>query len=213
MADTVIPKTLVYCDLSRGYFVADRYSTEITPFPFGQFFSRNNLNLEIYPLVVKPGIAFASSDPFSQVDVSGLSLVLRIMDSTGATVLATQSTFTADATKGTLTGALNCDTVEMAAAVTSDPTAVIIEARFTDSSGVSKNIRASGPTSIRKQYNVTGSPTPIPGQTYLTEEESRALFVPRTGAEKDSFSMMAGGQRFLVYIDPNDLTLKASPVS
>lgn len=213
MADTVIPKTSVFCDLSSGYFVTGRTSLVRTLVPLGQFFSQNKLNLEIYPLVQNPS-AIPTGDPFHQVDVSGLSVVFSILDSTGATVLASQSTFTADVTRGTLTGILDCNTANMVMAVTAGDAQVIIEVRFTDSSTVSKNVRASGSSTIvRKQFNVSGSPTPVGADVYLTDKQTLALFVPRTGSEGDNFSMLSGGQRYLVYIDATDLTLKASPVS
>lgn len=214
MADTVIPKTPVFCDLSSGYFVAGRNSLQRTPVPLGQFFSQNKLNLEIYPLVQNP-VALLNGDPFHQVDVSGLSVVFSILDSTGATVLASQSTFTADVTRQTLTGILDCNTANMVSAVTAGDAQVIIEVRFTDSSTVSKNVRASGSSTIvRKQFNTSGSPTPSGADVYLTDKQTLALFIPRVGAAGDSFSLRSpdGTKTMLLYLD-NDGTFKTTPVS
>lgn len=177
-------------------------SLQRTPIPLGQFFSKNVLSIQVYPLVQNPS-AIPTGDPFHQVDVSGLSLVFSIFNSSGSTLLATQSTFTTDATQQTLTGSVDCNTAEMASAVTTDPTQVLIEARFTDSSGVSKNIRAEGSsTVIRKQFNSTGSPTPVAGNTYLTDKETAALYLPKSGVASGSFTMLdASNRRWLFYID------------
>lgn len=212
---TVIPKTPVFCDLSRGYFVTGRNSTEKTQQPFGQFFSKNALNLEIYPLVLNPTAAI-NADPFNVVDVSGLSLVLSILKADGSAVLATQSSFTADAAAGTLTGILDCNTGDMGTYVAADPTRILIEARFT-SSGVSKNVRAEGTsTEIRQQFNYTGTPTPVANDTYLTEAMIRAMFVPRDGSQDrgKGFTLVSqdGTKTFLVFGD-NDGSVKLDPIS
>lgn len=213
MADIVSAKTLVFCDLSRGYFVRGRYDKNPTQTPFEQFFSKNALNLEIYPLVINP-TSVPAQDPFNIVDVSGLSLDASIYDSTGATLLATQATFTPNSSTGTLTGSLDCNTGPMASAVTSDPTQILIEFRFTGSFG-SRNVRAAGAsTVIRKQFNSSGTPAPVAGDVYLTEKQIRAMFIPREGSPGDSWTAYSpdGTRKFLVYFD-NDGVLRTDPIS
>lgn len=214
MADSVSAKTLVFCDLSRGYFIKGRYDKSINNSPFDLFFSRNTLNLEVYPLVLNPAAAY-TEDPFSVVDVSGLSLVASIYDSTGATLLASQSTFSTDVNLGILTGTLNCDTVAMGTAVTTDPTQVLIEFRFTGSAGWSKNVRASGSTTvIRKQFNVTGTPAALAGAYYPTLDEVRAMFLERDGTAGASYTLKSadGTKRVVVYLD-NSGVVREDPVS
>lgn len=181
-ADFVIAKTLVFCDLSRGYFVQDRYNAELSPNPFAQFFSKDNLNLDIYPMVLQPSVAFGSNDPFDQVSLSGIAVVLAIFDPIG-TLLASQSTFTSNPSTGILTGQLNCDTVPMAAYVTSDPKAVIIEARFTGAT-FAKNVRAN--SFVRQQFNTGATPITIPNPAYPTLDEMKALFIQRQTSPGDS---------------------------
>lgn len=178
-----------------------RYSISRTQTPFDYFFSRNTLTLEVYPVVLNP-VAFPTGDPFNAVDVSGLSLVASVLDTSGNT-LATQSVWASDAARNTLTGAINCDTVDMAAWVTTDPKRVLIEFRFTGTAG-SRNVRADGEsTVIRKQFNVTGAPVPVTGAYYPTLDEIKALFVAREMAAGDSVTWKSGDgtKRILEYLD------------
>lgn len=202
MADVVSAKTLVFCDLSRGCFVTGRYSPEKSQVPLGQFFSQDLIQLEIYPLILRP-FSVPTQDPFQQVDVSALACTFAIFNSTGSTVLASTSSFTSDTEAGTLTGSIDCNTVPMAAAVTTDPTQILIEVRFSGTFG-SKNVRASGnATLVRKQFNTTGSPTPLAGAVYLTRDELLNMFVPREMQAGDSISWKSsdGTKRVLEYLD------------
>lgn len=206
MADSVLSKTLLFCDISRGYFVEARRSKQITQIPFGQLFSKDSITLEVYPVVINPG-ALPTQDPFNAVDVTGLALTFALFSSDGATTLATVSSFTADAALGTLTGQLNCDTGAMGTYVDADPKQILIEARFVSSTGA-RNVRASGvSTVIRKQYNTSGTPATIGNPTYPTLEEMKSLFMLRIGepGEEKLWISPDGTKKKLQYCGDDDV--------
>jgi hypothetical protein len=205
----------VFCDLSRGIFVESRKSLQATQLPWGAIVtSRNNLSLLVYPLVRNPNAGQATADPYSVPGVSGMSLVATVFSSDGATTLATGSTWTADDDAGTLAGNLNLNTVEMAAAATSlTGISVRVEFRFTGS-GYEHSCLATSATII-KQLNYTGSPTVIPGDTYLTTAESQALFWQKgdNGAGAGFYLKSPDAtKRGFIWWD-NDGNFRADPVS
>lgn len=198
-----------FCNLSSGQFVAGRLDKTPTFEPFGRLYDQNNLNLVIYPLEINPS-ARVGFDPYTQLSVSGVSLSAYIFDSTGTTVLASQTVFTADAAAGTLSGTLNLNTAAM---VNYAPTVtgkdVIIEFRFVTSIGtitVSTPRPGDGtgtPAKVYKQFNVSGSPVAVANETYLSENQTRALFVLREGLAGQSFTLLSadGTQKILCYCD------------
>lgn len=207
---------LIFADLSSGYFRAGRNSLQATRQPLGQAFSRNELLLRVYPLELNPSAALGS-DPYSLVSVSGLSLVAAVLDPSDGTVLATNSTWTEDTSNNTLTGKLDLDTSEMSTFVGSNKSVLVdIEFRFSNSTLGEKTVSAkgsgtSGAQTIWKQFNVTGSPTPVPNETFLTEAASKALFVNKTGLAGEGFTLKSpdGTKTILVYCDDNG-TLKTA---
>jgi hypothetical protein len=210
VADTVTAFVPVYANLATGRFVAGRKSGASENNPLGLFYSRNNLNLKVYPLVNNPSAGLSSSDPYQVVDVSGLSLVAAILDTSGA-VLAQGSTFTADTAQNTLTGALNCDVAAMTTYATDiNGKDVIIEFRFTGSFG-SRNCRAL--SKVYKQINVTGTPDPNPTVTYITtnEFETRGLLRDGVAGEVKTWVSSDGSSRGLQYWG-NDGVMHFDPI-
>ena len=203
----------VYCDLSRGVFIAGRKDRTETQYPFGpKVFHKNTLNLQIFPLEVNPA-AVTGGDPFTMVSTSGLSLVLSIYSSDGSTLLATASSFTEETGTGTLIGQLDLNTTEMGTAITSlEGSEVIIEARFVNPSGetnVSTTRKSGSQSKILKQLNATGAPTPVPGETYVTLNELKALAVLKAGqpGETKTWISADGSKTLLQYLD-NDGNLQ-----
>jgi len=198
VAVEIIP---VFANLSSGYFLEGKQSRQTTNQPFGQFFSRNNLYLQVFPVVVNT--AATLSTPLAACDVSGMSLVASIYSSDGATVLATGSSFTADTSAGTLTGNVDCNTVAMASYVSTATTAsVIIEFRFTGAYG-SRNVRTTG--TIQNQRNYSGSPTAIPDTTYVTTPEMNARALLRDNGAGVGYILTSpdGTKRGYVYLSNN----------
>jgi hypothetical protein len=199
----------VFCDLTRGVFVAGRKDKTPTNDPFGKIYHQNNLNLVVYPLELNPDASLATGDPFTQVSVSGLALSIYVYDSAGsASVLASSSSFTGDTPSNTLSGALNLNTANMttwATSLTSND--IIIEFRFTNASGeltVATN-RSSPFAKVLKQLNTSASSPVTPNETYLTENGTKALCALREMEAGGSILWQSpdGSKKTLQWLDNN----------
>lgn len=211
MADVVSAFVPVYANLSTGRFVSGRKSTAAEQNPLGLFYSRNSLNLRVYPLVVNPLASAATGDPYQIVNVSGLSLVAAIYDLDGNT-LAQGSSFTPDASQNTLTGALNCDVAAMVTYATEiNGKDVIIEFRFTGTFG-SKNCRSL--SKVYLQLNETGTPDPDPTVTYLSipEFEARAMLQEGRAGEVKTWISPDGSKKVIQWLD-NDGVFHTDPLT
>ena len=121
--------------------------------------------------------------PYTKVPAAGLTLSAKLFTSDGATVLASQATWTINATDtNALDGVLNLNTAAMATAFTSGATTsiqAILEFKMTEPSGGETTWQQT--ITIKRQYDVVGSPVVIPPDTYLTEAQSDARYVHFTG--------------------------------
>jgi len=106
--------------------------------------------------------------------------------SDGSTVLASQTSWTANAANNTLAAALNLNTANMQTAFPALPggfstktLAAILEFQINDGTGeltcYKRNI------TIDREWNTTGSPVAIPGVTYYNSDEINALFARKLG--------------------------------
>lgn len=206
----------VFCDLTRGVFCAGRQSNVISNDPFGKIYHQNNLNLVVYPLEANPD-ARVGLDPFTQVSASGLSLSAYVYDSTGATVLASQSSFTADTAANTLAASLNLNTAAMIAYATSlTQNQIIVEFRFTNSNGeitVATN-RQSPYANVLKQLNTSASTPVTPGETYPTTNEMNSRCLLRDNGAGVGYTLMSpdGSRKVIIYLD-NDGVVRQEAIS
>lgn len=207
----------VFCDLTRGVFCLGRKDKSATNDPFGKIYHQNNLNLVVYPLELNPDASLASSDPFTQVSASGLSLSAYVYDSTGATVLASQSSFAADTTANTLAASLNLNTAAMIAYATSlTQNQIIVEFRFSNSNGeitVATN-RQSPYANVLKQLNTSASSPVTPGETYPTTNEMNSRCLLRDNGAGVGYTLMSpdGSRKVLIYLD-NDGVVRQEAIS
>lgn len=143
--------------------------------------------------------------PYTKVPVAGLTLSVKVFSSAGA-LLASQSTWVADTGAATLSGVLNLNTSEMATAFTSSATLSIsafIEFKVSEAGGGETTFQQA--ITIKRQYDVAGSPSATPAATYLTEDQSNARFVRFSGnGDGASITLRSASGTYEVIISVND---------
>ena len=197
----------IYCDFTNGYFVQSNKSAQRVTFPSP--YHEDNLRLVIHPLEVEPSNTPAQG-PFSELDPTGWGLTVKIFNSTGATVLASQTSWTV--VGNTLVGSLNCNTVAMAAAIgSSSSIAGIVEFEFTDTNG---KITIQGNITILHEWIIAGSPAAIENETYLTESASIGKFVAKVGeAGEVKYWTSPDGTKTVIQYLGDDGVMKFDPVT
>ena len=120
--------------------------------------------------------------PYVKVPAAGLTFAAKLYTSAG-TILASQTSWTINLTDANaLDGTLNLNTAEMTTAFTNAATlsiSAIIEFKMTEPSGGITTWQKT--ITIKRQYDVSGSPDASPTETYLTENQCLARFVQFTG--------------------------------
>lgn len=120
--------------------------------------------------------------PYVKVPAAGLTLAVKVFTAAG-TILASATSWTINPTDANaLDGTLNLNTAEMATAFTSAATlsiTAIIEFKMTEAGGGTTTWQES--ITIKRMYDVAGTPDPSPTETYLTENQCLARFVQFTG--------------------------------
>jgi hypothetical protein len=171
----------LHVDVDNGRFV-NRF-TDPSDFILPKWHHEDQipLLLDFYNLNTSGGI----SAPFSLVTISGASLEVKIVDKSAGTILASQTSWTADTGANTLRGVLNLNTVGMAAlfpALPGGAATTSITARLTvklnNGTGI---VTVDKDITILREYNQAGSPTAVPGTTYYTSKEVNAIFARKLG--------------------------------
>ena len=188
----------IYCNFTDGRLVrSNKDATYVTlPAPFHEY----NLRLIIHPLEVDPSRAL-NLGPFAELDPDGWALNLSIFNSSGSSVLAQQTSWTAEG--NTLVGSLNCNTANMVTAMTGvNSIQAVLEFEFTDANG---KITIQQSITINREYITSGTPAPLENESYLTESASRAIFVAKQGAAGEGLYLTSpdGTKVIFCYCDDN----------
>lgn len=198
----------IYADFTEGRLVRSSKDSGYVNFPSP--FHEDNLRLVIHPLEFDPSRT-PNLGPFAEIDPSGMALTVSIFKS-DATLLASQGSWAVSG--NTLVGTLNCNTAAMQTAFASSSTTSIpalIEFEFSDADG---KVTVQQAITISREYITSGTPAPIPSETYLTESASLSLFVAKAGAAGEGFTLTSpdGTKTIYCYCD-NDGVLRSDPVS
>jgi hypothetical protein len=175
-----LPLTLFF-DITNRRFVQGVKSTGAFILPELQDQDRIPIQLQI--LRLSPG--GGSSAPYEIVDPTGYSATVAIVNSALSTTLALIELSTVEGLY--LTGLLNLNTTEMGTAFTGVKR---IEAVFAvsadDGTGT---VGAQRPIVITYAAIRSGTPTPTPGISYLTEAQILALVARKVGAAGDTITL------------------------
>ena len=152
-------------------------------------------------------------NPYSLLDISGSSFDVKIFAADGTTVLASQTVWTKDVGARTLSASLNLNTAAMATAFTGNPASIAATLlfRLTEADGaITTYARA---ITILRELNVSGTPVPVDGAVYLTEDQVRALFVKFIGNAGESITIKSadGTKQAVLYVS-NDGEFKADVI-
>jgi hypothetical protein len=202
----------IYCNFTDGRFVQSNKSAQAVSFQSA--FHQDNLRLVIHPLEVEPSNA-PSAGPFTELDPTGWSVVVKIFKASDGTELAAQNTWTVDG--NTLVGSINLNTVAMSTAVgSSSSLSCIVEFEFQDASGNKLTVGGyqHGIFTVYKELITSGTPANLASETYLTETASRSQFVPKVGAAGEGFYLTSpdGTKTGFIYWG-DDGSLKSEPVN
>jgi len=198
-----------FADFTNGRLVASpRDSAELSSFPV--FYHQDAPWLTIKALEIDPDIN-PTEGIYSTVDPTGISLSLKVFDSTGATVLASQTSWSASG--NAFVAQLNLNTVPMAAAFSSGSTtqiSTIWEFEFQDADG-KITIQRTG-VAIKREYIVAGSPTALPLDEYPTKNEMLQLCVQWVNAAGKGITFTSqDGTKQLTIGCNNDGSFAADP--
>jgi hypothetical protein len=191
----------IYCDLSKSAFVANQLNSQATS--IAGFFHQDKPTVAIHPLEADPTRA-ANQGAYSQLDPTGWSASLKVYSSAG-TLLASQTVWTVSG--NTLVGSLDLNTVAMASEFASSSTTqienAVFEVKLTDGTGAEFNFQSR--ITIKRQYNVAGSPVATPSARYYTVDEINALFVRFTGnPDGSSITLRSSNGDYEVVLQCND---------
>lgn len=147
-------------------------STYTIPLPY----HADKLNIAIRALVRNPDST--ASAPYSYVDLSSCTVTFKIWDATGTTVLASQSTWTADGTTK-LKAQLDLYTTDMIAAMAAvgvkETLSTIMEIVLTFSDGI--YTYRNNDFRIGRSLNTSGSGVAVTAERVMTWSEANAIFV------------------------------------
>lgn len=153
---------------------------------------------------LRPNANGGYSAPYTAVDLTGASLIYKIWDITGVTVLASQTSWTADSTVTKFSGTVDLFTANMVTAITGIAVTgyltAILEIQLTLGDGTIYTYRDNG-FRIGKALNLAGSPVASGSDTYNTTVQSAALYVPQDGPAGGFFVMRsAAGIKLQIYV-------------
>lgn len=164
--------------LVKGILQPDAF---ILPSVFDQ--DQLSIELQLYEAVSGGGV----STPLSAVAPSGIAVTISIFSTDLATLYASQTSFTVSGTL--LVGILNLNTSAMGTAISGklklDCTLSIL---LIDASGQETSFQ--GPIVVMKSGNTSGTPTVVPGVTYYTSDQCKAIFVKKIGDPGESITLI-----------------------
>lgn len=193
----------LFFDIANEEIVAS--FTNQGPFTLPSWYHQNAKDLRATFLRLNTTGAFGS--PYTKVPATGLSFSAKLFTSDGATVLASQITWTVNATDANaLDGVLDLNTAAMATAFTSGSTTsitAILEFKMTETSGGTTTWQRT--VTIKRQYDVVGSPVAVAPDTYLTEAQSDARYAKYAGnGAGASITLLSAAGTYQVIISVND---------
>lgn len=194
--------TDLFFDIANEQIVSS--FTNQGPFTFPAWYHQNVKDIRATFLRLNTTGQFG--DPYSKVPVAGLTFSVKLFTSDGATVLASQTAWTEDGGAATLAGTLDLNTTAMATAFTSGSTlsiSAILEFKMTEPSGGETTWQTT--VTIKRQYDIAGSPSAVPAATYLTEDQINATFVKFSGnPDGASITLRSASGTHQVIISVND---------
>jgi len=160
-------------------------------------------------LSILKSISEFSQTPNELVNLTGYSA--RVSLGTAASVLASQNTFTIDATATKLTGLLNLNTAGVNA-LTDRQSGIYLELLFTEPGGGISGQRF--PVFIEKAVFMSGTVVAPPSDVALGRLEAQRTYVAKEGAagEAQIFTSADGLKKIIKYAH-NDGSMREEPIS
>lgn len=149
--------------------------------------------------------SFSPVTPYSLVDLTGAALTVKLWNITGATVLASQTSWTLDSTGKILAEKIALYTANMIDAMTTVAVTAyltcILEVTLTLGDGQVYTFRDNG-FRVGKSLNIPGSPVVTAADTYNTTVQSDARYVRRDGGNPGDgyYLISASGKKIFKYL-------------
>ena len=159
---------------------------------------QDQISIRLQVLEIDP--SGGSNAPYSIVDPSGVAATVAIGSTDFGTVYAQQTSFAVDGQY--LTGLLDLNTSEMATAMGSaTKISAILAVQTVDSAG---RVSCQRGITIEKALIRSGTPTPTPGATYLTADQTAAIYAKKIGLPSESITLTSPDGTHTVILSCSD---------
>jgi hypothetical protein len=163
----------VFADLTNRIFVQSPKG--MSPKSFARPFHQDKLYFSVQPLEAFP-LGGQTSTPYAILDGAGFTLSVLVTKTDGTVLAGPATTWTPD--EYAKVGSIDLNTAAMVTAFTSSSVLELpayIYFQFDDGASRKTTLRAD--LTINRSYLTSGTPSELPLPSYLTREESIALFV------------------------------------
>lgn len=171
----------IFADTTRRQLVLSRTNSGEARISTLQ--QEDKINVVLHVLAANPD-GNPSRNPYLVVSPDGLAISLKIGDLTSGTIYSNETAWTPNGDQGTVSAAIDLNTVAMGTAFTGvSSVSATLAIKIADITAIQV------PVIINKSLIVSGTPNPATGQSYYTASEADNVFLGKDNAAGQGFTL------------------------